>query len=102
MKMKVALFALLVSASALAADIKITSFIYVSNTSRVAELCGVVTENEGHAHIRVTVDHKSSRPGIYNTIAGKDGKFCMIVHTFSGLAEAKLFDDAKSVAAKIQ
>lgn len=90
------------SLSALAAEIKVTSFNYVGQQSRVAELCGVVSGHEGHAHIRIAVDDQTSKPGIYNTIAGTDGKFCAIVMSYSGRANVTLFDDHKGQIALIK
>lgn len=76
-------------------NIKITSFEYLVNgaTPRnpTAELCGTVLNPTGTAQaVKVVVDFKAKTPATYNTMTSKDGKFCLIVATYSGLAEASL------------
>ena len=81
----------LVSSTAMAADVKITSYVYVNNERRVAEICGVVTGSDTpNTFIQITVDHKSKRPATYNTLAGPNGKFCTVVSTFHGTAIAEV------------
>ena len=75
----------------MAADVKITSYVYVNNERRVAEIWGVVTESDTPTtFIQITVDHKSKRPAIYNTLTGPKGNFCIIVNTFHGTAIAEI------------
>lgn len=82
----------LLSGTAMAANVKITSFNYVNQERRVAELCGVVTDSEGPATlVQITVDERSKRPATYNTMAGPNGKFCTVVVTFYGTASAEVF-----------
>ncbi len=76
-----------------APNVKITSFTYPAQGQVYAELCGLVEGAESSpTFVRVTVDHKSNRPGIYNAIAGKDGKFCTTVITYRGTAEAVVME----------
>lgn len=80
----------LLSSTAMAADVKITSFNYVNTERRVAELCGTVTGAETPTtFVQVTVDERSKRPATYNTMAGPNGKFCTVVITFYGTATAE-------------
>lgn len=80
------------SSVASAATVKITSFRYVSNTSvRVdaAELCGVVTPAPATtALVKITSDPGLKEPGYYYATAGNDGKFCHVIATFTGRANA--------------
>jgi len=81
----------LLSSTAMAADVKITSFNYVNQERRVAELCGTVTGSEAPTtFVQVTVDERSKRPATYNTMAGPNGKFCTVVITFYGTAVAEV------------
>lgn len=85
----------LLSSSAFAeteAIVKITSYTYINQERKVAELCGVVlNQTNVPTHVQVTVDYNSKRPANYNTIAGPDGKFCTVVVTYYGTAIARLF-----------
>lgn len=82
------------SIPAFAADVKITSFRYLDragNFSPTAELCGeVVTPTNKPEMVKVTIDPKSKSPGYYYPWAGPEGKFCVVVATFTGNAEAEL------------
>jgi hypothetical protein len=83
----------LASGAMAAATVKITSFTYPAQGQVYAELCGLVEGAETSPnYVRVVVDHKSNRPGIYNAIAGKDGKFCVTVTTYRGTAEATIME----------
>ncbi|MBY0472091.1 hypothetical protein K2X30_13070 [bacterium] len=71
--------------------VEITSFIAAGQRTRAAELCGKVTGFSGNwLAVRVTVDPKSDRPGVYHVLAGKDGAFCTTVVSYQGLAEASI------------
>ena len=88
-------FAGLSTSTAFAADnVKIVSFYYLetgANRTPAAELCGVLAQPTGKAEmVKVTADPKGKQPGIYNTWAGKDGKFCTVLATYTGSAEAEL------------
>ena len=98
MKKFIALALLVFSCASFAASVKVTSFNYVRNQNDLyhplAEICGLV---EGAAtspsFIQVLIDPKSKQPASYNTIAGKDGKFCLAVITFRGNAEVSLINE---------
>jgi len=86
----------LISASTFAEDttaaVKITSYTYINQERKVAELCGVVlNQTNVPSHVQVTVDYNSKRPANYNTVVGPDGRFCTVVVTYYGTAIAKLF-----------
>ncbi len=91
-----AVFATLLTLSGfnvMAADpqVQITSFDYTDNSARIAELCGLVSDAKTFpTFVKVIVDNTSKHPANYNTFAGADGKFCLLVNTFSGLAEVSL------------
>ncbi len=71
-------------------SVKITSYIYVNQDRKVAELCGVVSNaTTTPTFIQITVDETSKRPATYNTLAGPDGKFCAVVVSYYGTAVAK-------------
>lgn len=71
--------------------VEITSFVFAGMNTRASELCGKVTGSSSEWNaVRVTVDPNTNRPGIYNTLAGKDGKFCVAVVSYSGLATAAI------------
>lgn len=102
MKKILGLACLFVSVSAFSATVKITSFNYVRTGdvhSPIAELCGSVEgATAAPAFVQVTVDHKSSKPAYYNTVAGSNGKFCLVVATYRGTAEAELIGGETSSA----
>lgn len=80
----------LLSSTAMAADVKITSYNYVNKERRVAELCGMVTGSSAPTtFVQITVDERSKRPATYNTMAGPNGKFCVVVVSFYGTAIAE-------------
>lgn len=84
---------MMTSSIALASDqsVKITSFTYTASGSKVAELCGTVSNVQTTpTFVQVTVDYQTKRPAIYNTIANAEGKFCLTVVTYRGTAEAKV------------
>lgn len=88
----------LVGSFAFAVDptVKITSFRPIGRDTTVrpvvAELCGKV-ENiaNGHAHIKAVVDYRSNDPATYNTFAGGDGSFCLVVSTYDGNVSVELW-----------
>lgn len=81
-------------ASETSATINITSFVSlesgeVRNTG--AELCGVVENAEGrHYMVEVVSDPNYKAPGNYMVIPNGEGKFCVVVSTQTGRAEARL------------
>ena len=93
-----ALSALLISSSAFAASVKITSFNYVRSGEALAELCGTVTDSATTpAFVRVQIDHTSNRPATYNTLTDDAGRFCVAVVTFRGTAEARVMNQTAPV-----
>jgi hypothetical protein len=89
------------SFSSIAATIKITSFNFIR--SPLAELCGQVSETTtSPTFVNVTVDRGSKNPGAYNTVAGTDGKFCMAVITYRGLADASIIGGTSTAKASIR
>lgn len=72
--------------------VKITSYTYINQERKVAELCGVVLNPSATpSYVQITVDYNTKRPATYNTVAGPDGKFCSVVVTYYGTAIAKTF-----------
>ncbi len=98
MKKIITLACILMTSSAFAASVKVTSFNYVTSTSRIplAELCGVVEGVTAPAFVQVTIDPKASKPASYNTYAGVNGKFCLAVITYRGDAEVSLSSGEKT------
>lgn len=79
--------------------VEITSFIMAGSRTRAAEICGKAAGvNAPFPVVRVIVDPKSDKPGVYNVLAGKDGLFCATVVTFTGTAEASLADQGAASA----
>lgn len=84
MKYIIALALSLVSFSAMAAVVTVDSFQMVQGGSPLAELCGTVSgATQTNTAVRVVADPRTSRPGVYNTFAGADGKFCLTLITYS-------------------
>ncbi len=79
---------------AFAADVQITSFKFLvsgSHFSPAAELCGVLVAPTGKFEmVKILSDPNSKGPAPYYAWTGKDGKFCHIIATYSGSAEAGL------------
>ena len=81
-------------------SVAITSFIMPDNNTHAGEICGHVTgADSGYSIVRVGVDPREKKPGIYNTLAGADGEFCVVVVTYTGLAEASVKGMAKPISA---
>ena len=107
MKKFIALALLVFSFASIAVTVKVTSFNYVRNQNDLyhplAELCGLVEgATSAPSFVQVLVDPKSKEPASYNTIAGKDGKFCLAVITFRGNAEVSLMNENASTEALIK
>jgi len=93
------LSALLVSASAMAATVKITSFNYIRSGEALAELCGTVTDAAATpSFVRVQIDHTTNRPATYNTLTDENGRFCVAVVTYRGTAAASLINQPAPLA----
>lgn len=72
-----------------AAEVKITSFHYAGQRTRAAELCATVTDVDTFpAYIKIIVDEKADKPGIYNIVVGPELAFCTTVVTYNGTATA--------------
>lgn len=94
MKGFISLGVLLGSLAAMADEgkVEITSYTMAGSRNRAAELCGKLTGvTKFPAYVRVTVDEKSDKPGIYNVIVGPEAKFCTAVITYYGTAIADLW-----------
>ncbi len=91
---KLAISLIFISASAFASDVKVTSFRFLesgSHFSPAAELCGELIAPTGKSEmIKVVSDPQSKGPAAYHVWTGKDGKFCSVIATFTGKAEADL------------
>lgn len=80
---------------AFAGSVKVTSFRFLENNaphfSPTAELCGEILAPTGKPEmIKITSDPDSKGPAYYYIWAGKDGKFCSVIATFTGKANADL------------
>lgn len=90
MKSLLFLFALLPTL-VFADEVKINSFNMTAVRGSTAEICGQVVEPTGHPQlIKLVIDPKTKTPGNYYVWSGSDGKFCAVVSTLSGQAEAAL------------
>ncbi len=92
-----AILAILVSmagATALASDVKVTSFRFLqsgSSFSPAAELCGELVAPTGKPEmIKIVSDPNSKGSATYYVWTGKEGKFCSVLATYTGKAEADL------------
>mgnify|MGYP003395226849 CR=1 FL=1 len=93
----------LLCAVAQSAEVKITSFNFIGYRSSAAELCGSIDGDAGPiAIIDIISDPISKIPGQYSTIASKDGKFCVVINTLTGKADAKLREHSQIVTAQIK
>lgn len=77
-----------------ASAVKVTSFRYIESGTRstpAAEMCGELIQTTGRPElIKVVSDPGYKAPANYYTWTGKDGKFCLILATFTGRANADL------------
>lgn len=96
--------ALMISSSAFATSVRITSFNFIRSGEALAELCGTVSDaTTNPSFVRVLVDHTSNRPATYNTLTDDAGKFCVAVVTYRGTAAASVMNqNAPVVEAFIQ
>lgn len=80
--------------SVFAGDVKVTSFRFLENGthySPAAEFCGELVMPTGKVEmIKITSDPELKVPAIYYVWAGKEGKFCSVIATFTGKASADL------------
>lgn len=93
-KVSCILAGLLFGASALGSEVKVTSFRFLDHGqhfSPTAEICGELVVQTGRFEmIKIVSDPDSKGPAIYNVWSGKDGKFCSVIATFTGKANAEL------------
>jgi hypothetical protein len=74
-----------------AQEVKIDSFTFLGPHSSAAEICGTVQKLTGQPNmIKLSVDPRSKNPATYYAWSGKDGKFCSVVSTLTGEANANL------------
>ena len=86
-----------VSATA-SASITVKSFQYIDGKKPHAELCGFVNAvTTTPTLIRMVVDPRG-KPGVYNTVAGTDGNFCLTLISYTGEAELSVFGGAPAPA----
>lgn len=78
----------------MASGVKILSFRYLESGTRnspAAELCGELVAVTGKPElIKVTADPNSKTPAPYYTWTGKNGRFCLVLATFTGQANAEV------------
>jgi len=107
MKNTISLLLCFFSVSAFSSSVKITSFTQVrineTFNNPLAELCGLVeSPSQPQTFITVIVDAGSRRPATYNTIAGADGKFCLPVITYRGIADVAIMGEKKTLRADLK
>ena len=94
MKSLFVFLSLTLSATALASDVKITSFRFMDHSAHFspgAEICGEIISPSGKpVMIKVTSDPEEKVPGNYYVWSGPDGKFCAIIATYTGKANADI------------
>ncbi len=85
---------LFLGTTAFASAVKITNFKFLnsgSSFSAAAELCGELVAPTGKPEmVKIVSDPTSKGPGNYFAWTGKDGKFCSVIATYTGKAEADL------------
>lgn len=86
---------LLIGTDALASsDVKITSFKFLDHGSHFtpgAELCGELVSPTGKPEmVKIVSDPEEKAPGNYYAWAGPEGKFCAVIATYTGKADASL------------
>lgn len=100
MKILLSIGLLTFSFLAMSSTVKITSFYRVDNNDNLAELCGKVLEvKKVPTFIKVIADPNSPRPASYNTVADENGKFCIIIMTLRGSADASVMNESASTNA---
>ena len=94
MKFVIVALVLLTQVAQADTSVKITSFFFLQSgaeRSPAAELCGVLAAPTGKPElVKVSVDVNSKNPATYNSWTGKDGKFCLVLATYAGTADAEL------------
>lgn len=94
MKAMLAIIFSMVGATAFAGDVKVTSFRFIENGSHfspAAEMCGELVAPTGKPEmIKIVSDPNSKGSATYYVWTGKEGKFCSMLATYTGKAEADL------------
>ena len=94
MKYWIALLATVPSFAYAASDVTVTSFRFLEQSGRfspTAELCGETKVPTGKPQmIKITSDPNSKGPALYYVWAGPEGKFCAVIATFTGNANAEI------------
>lgn len=83
-----------IGTTAFASAVKVTNFRFLSSGSSfsaAAELCGELVVPTGKSEmVKIVSDPTSKSPGNYFAWTGKDGKFCSVIATYTGKADADL------------
>ncbi len=92
-----------IGASAFAeSEVKITTFQFAGSRTRAAELCARVSGvTEFPVFVKIVVDEKSKKPGIYNEVVGSEAEFCTTVVTYEGTAIASVWGQQSVSSAEI-
>ncbi len=94
MKAMLAVLVSMAGTSAFASDVKVTSFRFLesgSHFSPAAEMCGsLITPTGKPEMIKIVSDPDSKGSATYYVWTGKEGKFCSVLATYTGKAEADL------------
>lgn len=85
-------------AFAQAPDVQVTSFVRTGSSTTTAELCGQVKGLSGLGVVKVVVDERTGRPGIYRTVVEGSEAFCLIVATTTGTAAVSVTGSAVTQA----
>ncbi len=79
---------------AFASDVKVTSFRFLesgSHFSPAAEMCGELVAPTGNPEmVKIISDPNSKGSATYHVWTGKEGKFCSVLATYTGKAEADI------------
>lgn len=93
---KIFFLVLLFSFGASASEVRVTSFRFLNTSgafSAAAEICGEIVKSSGSPEmVTIIADPKSKGPGEYHAWAGKNGRFCSVIASFTGQAEVRLAD----------
>lgn len=94
MKTILAILVSMAGSTALASDVKVTSFRFLesgSHFSPAAELCGELVAPTGKPEmVKIVSDPNSKGSATYHVWTGKEGKFCSVLATYTGKAEADI------------
>lgn len=103
MKFLLAFASLFASGSVFAATVNVDSFYFLHTNSSLAELCGTVKDSTAASTlVRVAVDPRTKNKAVYTATAGADGKFCLVLASFSGEAAVSIDGSSASVNARVK